>query len=65
MIKEFLPSYKILKCSLSLKVHFLHSYVDFVPENLAAVCKEFYQDVIIVEQQGKRKWNPAMMCDCY
>jgi hypothetical protein len=18
-----------------------------------------------VEQQGKRKWNPAMMCDCY
>ncbi len=42
-------------CSISLKVHFLDSHLDYFPENLGAVCEEqserFHQDIKEMERE--------------
>jgi hypothetical protein len=44
-----LTKFKDLGCSMSLKVHFLASHLDYYTENLGAVSKEqgerFHQDI--------------------
>ena len=46
---NLLRSYQTLGCNMSLKVHFLHSHLDFFPENCGAVNDEhgerFHQDI--------------------
>ncbi|UYV63953.1 hypothetical protein LAZ67_2006122 [Cordylochernes scorpioides] len=50
---------KALGCNMSLKIHFLHSHLDFFPDNLGAVSDEhgerFHQDISGMEKryQGK------------
>ena len=54
-------------CRMSLKIHFLHTHLDFFPENLGAVSDEqgqlFHQDITTMEQQYQGRWDPAMMGD--
>lgn len=54
---------------MSLKIHFLHSHLDFFPENLGAVSDEqgerFHQDIATMEQRYQGRWDPAMMGDYY
>ncbi|UYV78169.1 hypothetical protein LAZ67_16000358 [Cordylochernes scorpioides] len=49
LVNEFLLSYKTLGCNMPLKIHFLHSHLDFFPDNLGAVSDEhgerFHQDI--------------------
>ncbi|GBO23432.1 hypothetical protein AVEN_133205-1 [Araneus ventricosus] len=33
-VEELLSAYKAMRCNMSLKVLYLHSYLDFFPENL-------------------------------
>ncbi|UYV83417.1 hypothetical protein LAZ67_23000949 [Cordylochernes scorpioides] len=40
IINDLLLSYKALGCNMSLKIHFLHSHLDFFPDNLGAVSDE-------------------------
>ncbi|GBO42906.1 hypothetical protein AVEN_214406-1 [Araneus ventricosus] len=40
IVKEMIKNFKILGCSMSLKVHFLDSHLDYFPENLGAVSEE-------------------------
>ncbi|GFV79149.1 uncharacterized protein TNCV_2613351 [Trichonephila clavipes] len=40
LVAELLQNYKILGCNMSAKVHFLHSHLDYYPENLGAVSEE-------------------------
>jgi hypothetical protein len=57
--ERLLQSYEALVCDMSLKIHFLHSHLDFFPQNLAAVSDEhgerFHQDIAVMEKryQGK------------
>ncbi|UYV69584.1 hypothetical protein LAZ67_6004025 [Cordylochernes scorpioides] len=48
VFENFLGSVKALGCNMSLKIHFLHSHLDFFPDNLGAVSDEhgerFHQD---------------------
>ncbi|GFT92768.1 uncharacterized protein TNCV_739561 [Trichonephila clavipes] len=37
LVAELLQNYKILGCHMSVKVHFLHSHLDYFPETLGAV----------------------------
>jgi hypothetical protein len=57
--------FKVLGCSMSLKLHFLHTHVDFFPENLGAVSEEqgehFHQDIKEMEQRYQGRWNVNMM----
>ncbi|GBN26612.1 hypothetical protein AVEN_90943-1 [Araneus ventricosus] len=58
-----LTAYDAQGCNMSLKVHFLHSHIDFFPENLGAYSEEqgerFHKDVRDIERryQGRRDVN--------
>jgi len=46
--KQLLNSYEQLGCNVSVKVHFLHSYVNYFPENVEAMIEEqgeSFQDI--------------------
>ncbi|UYV63750.1 hypothetical protein LAZ67_2005492 [Cordylochernes scorpioides] len=65
--KNFLGSVKALGCNMSLKIHFLHSHLDFFPDNLGAVSDEngerFHQAISSMEKRYQGKWCPAMLAD--
>ncbi|UYV67101.1 hypothetical protein LAZ67_4003896 [Cordylochernes scorpioides] len=67
IVNDLLPSYKALGCNMSLKIHFLHSHLDFFPDNLGAVSDEhgerFHQAISSMEKRYQGKWSPAMLAD--
>jgi len=52
---------------MSLKIHFLHSHIDFFPPNLGDVSDEhgerFHQDIFEMEKSYQGRYNPNMMGD--
>ena len=54
-------------CNMSLKVHVLHSHLDFFAENLGDVSDEhgerFHQDISVMKKLFIGKWNPGMLAD--
>ena len=66
-IEKLLKSYEDMGCRMSLKVHFLHSHLNFFPPNLGAVSDEhgerFHQDITKMESNYQGKRNPGMMGD--
>lgn len=67
LINNLLQSYKHLGCNMSLKIHFLHSHLDFFPANLGDVSDEhgerFHQDISCLEKRYQGKWCQAMLAD--
>ncbi|UYV84322.1 hypothetical protein LAZ67_X001844 [Cordylochernes scorpioides] len=67
LVNELLLSYKVLGCNISLKIHFLHSHLDFFPDNLVAVSYEhgerFHQNISSMEKRYQDKWSPGMLAD--
>ncbi|GBM91236.1 hypothetical protein AVEN_258597-1 [Araneus ventricosus] len=67
MVEEMIKNFKILGCSMSLKVHFLDSHLDYFPENLGEVSDEqgerFHQDIKEMERRYQGKWNISMIAD--
>ncbi|GBO04199.1 hypothetical protein AVEN_116158-1 [Araneus ventricosus] len=65
--EEMIKNFKILGCSMSLKVHFLDSHLDYFPEKLGAVSEEqgkrFHQDIKKMERLYQGKWNVSMIAD--
>ena len=66
-VEELLSAYKAMGCNMSLKVHFLPSHLDFLPENLRAVSDEhrerFHQDITQFEKRFSGKWNASMLTE--
>ena len=66
-IEKLLKTYEDMGCRMSLKIHFLHSHLNFFPSNLGAVSDEhrerFHQDRTEMESNYQGKWNPGMMGD--
>ncbi|GBN96190.1 hypothetical protein AVEN_188324-1 [Araneus ventricosus] len=67
---KFPKVYKIMGYNMSLKIHFLHSHLEFYPENLGSVSDEhgeqFDQAISNMgagNDQGK--WNPKMLADYF
>ncbi|GFX12468.1 uncharacterized protein TNCV_1697431 [Trichonephila clavipes] len=67
LVAGLLQNYKILGCNLCVKVHFLHSHLDYFPENIGAVSEEqgerFHQDIKEMERRYQGRWNVNMMAD--
>jgi len=67
LVNKLLQSYQKLGCNMSLKIHFLHSYLDFFPENCDAVSDEhrvhFHQDMSSMEKRYQGKRNCAMLAN--
>nr|CAH7733771.1 unnamed protein product [Callosobruchus chinensis] len=66
-VEELLLAYKAMGCNMSLKVHFLHSHLDFFPENLGAVSDEhgerFHQGIAKMVKRFSGKWNASMLAE--
>ncbi|GBM61960.1 hypothetical protein AVEN_60816-1 [Araneus ventricosus] len=67
IVEEMIQNFKILGCSISLKVHFLDSHLVYFSENLGAVSEEqgerFHQDIKEMERRYQGKWNVSMIAD--
>ena len=62
-----LKAYEQLGARKSLKMHFLHSHLDFFPSNLGEVSDEqgerFRQDISVIEGQYQGCYDANMMGD--
>ena len=67
LVDDLLTSYKNLGCNMSLKMHFLHSHLEFFPANLGDVSDEhgerFHQEISCMEKRYQGKWSPQMLAD--
>ena len=67
LVSNLLRDYKALGCNMSLKIHFLHSHLDFFPPNLGAVNYEhgerFHQDLMVMENRYDNEWTTNMPAD--
>lgn len=65
LIAKLFTAYKNMGCRMSLKMHLLHSHLDFFPDNLGAVSDEqgerFHQDIAVIERRYQGRWDEAMM----
>ena len=62
-----LQNFQALAARLSIKLHYLFSPLDYLPENLGDVSKEqgesFHQDIRMVEKRYLGRWDSLMMED--
>ncbi|GBO38068.1 hypothetical protein AVEN_128561-1 [Araneus ventricosus] len=67
IVEEMLKNFKVLDCSMNLKVHFLNSHLGYFSENLGAVSEEqgerFHQCIKEMERRYQEKWNGSMIAD--
>lgn len=67
IVHRMMAAYKAQGCKMSLKVHFLHSHIDYFPENLGAYSEEmgerFHQDVRDIERRYQGRWDVNMLAD--
>jgi hypothetical protein len=67
IVQELISSYSALGCNMSLKLHILHSNLDFFPEKMEAVLdehgKRFNQDISQTERRYSGKCSPNMLAE--
>ena len=67
MVANLIESYEKLGCRMSLKLHFLHSHLNFFRGNLGNVSEEhgerFHQDIQVMEKRYQGRGNEALMGD--
>ena len=67
IVKTLLDTFHKLGCNMSVKVHFLHSHLEYFSENLGALIEEqgkrFHQGIKIVEKRYQGRWNVNMIAD--
>lgn len=67
LVQNLLVAYKNMGCNMSLKIHFLHSHLDFFPENCGDVSDEhgerFHQEISAIEKRYQGQWSTNMLAD--
>ena len=67
IVEDMLKVYKKMRCHMSLKIHFLHSHLDFFPHNLRDVSDEqgerFQQDISVIESCYQGCFNANIIGD--
>ena len=67
LVEDMLRKYQKLGCNMSLKIHFLHSHLDFFSDNCGMVSDEhgerFHRDIATMEQRYQGKWSTTMLAD--
>jgi len=68
LIEDILSLHHKLGCNMSLKIHMLHSHLDFFPDNCGMVSDEhgerFHQEIATMEKRYQGKWPTSMLADC-
>ena len=67
MVSNFPQAYQELGARVSLKIHFLHSHLDFFPLNMGDISDEhgerFHQEIKEMENRYQGKVTKHMMAD--
>lgn len=67
IVNEFLEAYGEMGCNMSLKIHFLHSHLDFFPESLGQFSDEqgerFHQEISSMEKRFDGKSHISMIAN--
>ena len=67
LVSELLQNYEKMGCSMSLKINFLDSHLDFFSSNIGSVSDEhgecFHRKISTMENRYKVKWSPGMLAD--
>lgn len=67
IVEDLVKNYEAMGVHMSLKIHFLHSHLDFFPENLGDVSDEhgerFHQELKAMERRYQGMYDTAMMGD--
>ena len=67
IVEQMLTNFQTLGCRMSVKVHYLHSHLDFFPANLGHMNEEqgeqFYLDIKTMETRYQGRWDCSMMAD--
>jgi hypothetical protein len=65
LVEQMLEVYRMKRGNMSLKIHFLHSHLDFFPTNRGDVTNKhgerFHQVISTVEKHYQQKWNLTML----
>ena len=65
--ENLLEAYKKMGCQMLLKIHFLHSHLDFFPANFGVISDEqgerFHQDIEAMEASYQGFWNKGRLAD--
>ncbi|KAL4714444.1 hypothetical protein ACJJTC_017739 [Scirpophaga incertulas] len=66
IVQHMLTAYKAQVCKMRLKVHFIHSHIEYFPENLGAYTEEqgerFHQNVRDIEKKDATKEDGMSVC---
>ena len=69
LVENLLASYEKIGCRMSLKLHVLHSHLNFFTDNYGDVSDEheerFHQQIATMERRYKGKWSAAMLGDFF
>jgi len=67
LIEDMLSLYHKLGCNMSLKIHMLHSHMDFFLDNCSMVSdkhsEHFHQEIATMEKQYQGKWSTSLLAD--
>ncbi|GFV22118.1 uncharacterized protein TNCV_5006011 [Trichonephila clavipes] len=67
LVESMLSNLKELGCNMSIKIHFLHSYLDRFLQNLGDFSEEqgerFHPDLWTMEERYQGWWDSPMMAD--
>ena len=65
MIGVLMQSFQALGAQMSIKMHFLHSHLDYFPENCGDYSEEqgerFHQDISCMEERYQGRWDVNML----
>lgn len=67
VVNEFVKAYGEMGCNMSIKIHFLHSHLDFFPDNLGQFSDEqgehFHQEIVTMERHFQGKGKTKMLSE--
>lgn len=66
-VDELMENFNKLGARMSVKMHFLHSHLDYFPENCGDYSEEqgerFHQDISIMEERYQGRWDVNFLAD--
>ena len=67
LVENFVTIYQAVGCRMSIKLHFVHSHLDFLRTNFRTASEEhgerFHKDIQVMEKRYQGRWDEAMMGD--
>lgn len=68
LVQHLFVAYKNMG-NISLKINFLHSHLDFFPENCGDISDEhverFHQEISAIEKRYQGQWSTNMLADYF